>query len=166
MIKKDLLDLIQYIAKTTIDLKNKYIDEKDLPIDYLTIFSHSEDEFNEMKNIASDLGEVIDNNNGPVYRLHRPTKIPTGELKYLRIRHPDSKRPQKGCDDFRVDNYHAFKEKYSAKFKENIKLIVRPEYEMIEIKDSKFDVLVYFPSIMFSEYLAQKLAIDNMINLS
>lgn len=156
MIKKDLLGLIQYIAKTTIDLKNKYIDEKDLPIDYLTIFSHSEDEFNEMKNIAGDLGEVIDNNNGPVYRLHEPIKIPMGELKYLRVRHPDTERPQKGCDDFKVDDFKEFEKKYAGKFRDNITLIKRPDYEMVEIKDNQFDVLVYFPSITFSEYLDQK----------
>lgn len=155
MTKEDILSLIQYIATKTIQLKNKYIPE-DLKIDYLTIFSHSEQEFLDMKNTMSSLGEVIDDNNGSVYRLFEPITIPAGKLSFLRIRHPDPKRPQKGCDDFRVENYDQFKNKYLGKFDKNITLIKRPSYEMIEIKDEEFDVLVYFPSIRFSEVLSQK----------
>lgn len=156
MTKDDILSLIQYIATQTINLKNKYIEEKNLPIDYLTIFSHSKEEFQEMQKAASELGKVIDDNNGPVYRLFDPRNIPTGQLSYLRIRHPDYTRPQKGCDDFRVENYEAFKNKYLGKFNKNITLIKRPNYEMIEIKDQEFDVLVYFPSVRFSEELSKK----------
>ncbi len=154
MNKQDILNLIQYIAIQTVKLKDKYIQDKDLRIDYLTIFSHSDEEFSEMKNIAAFLGEVIDENNGPVYHLKEPIDIPTGELRFLRIRKPDPERPQKGCNDFAVSDFKNFKQKYIGKFDEHLTLIKRPDYEMIEIKDAEFDVLVYFPSIRFSEKLS------------
>lgn len=154
MDKQDLLDSIQYIAGNNIKLKDKYIPEN-LQIDYLTVFSHSEDEFSEMKEVAQELGEVIDDNNGPIYKLFEPINIPTGQLDFFRVRHPDQERPQKGCGDFKIENYEEFKNKY-LRFNENITLIKRPKYEMAEIKDKEFDVLVYFPNIRFSEELRKK----------
>lgn len=130
MTKDDLFNLVRYIANQTVSLKNKYIEEE-LPIDYLTIFSHSEQEFADMKNIMSSIGEIIDDNNGPVYRLNTPISVTTGKLSFLRIRHPDLDRPQKGCDDFWVGNYEEFKDKYLGRFSKNMALIKRPSYEMI-----------------------------------
>lgn len=149
----ELVGTIQYIAQKTIELKDKYIGEKRLPIDYIMIFSHSEKEFKRLRKICNKLGEVVANSNGPAYKLHKPIGIPTGKLRLLRIRKPDPERPQKGCDDFAVKDFKAFKKKHIPDKNGHVSLIVRPEYEMIEIKDEKFDVLVYFPSETMSKYL-------------
>lgn len=153
---EDLTKIIQKIAEQIIKMKNQHLEEKDLPIDYVTIFAHSDEEFEQLQEVAQQMGKQVHYNNGPAYRLNESIDIPTGKLRYFRIRHPDTERPQLGCGDFIVKDYTAFKTKYLDKDPEHLGLIVREEYEMFEIKDKDFDVLAYIPSIRFSEFLDSK----------
>jgi hypothetical protein len=148
-----LLQTIHYIVQKTIELKNTYLDEKDLPIDFLTIFTHSVEEFKQYDKLLRSLGKIVYEHNGPTFLLHKPIQISTGLLKILRIRTPDPERPQVGCDDFRVKNYATFKEKYLNKNPEHIIFIKRPDLEMFEIRDSQFDVLTYIPDIPLTQIL-------------
>ncbi len=68
------------------------------------------------------------------------------ELSLLRIRKPDPYRMQVGCNDFKVPDYHDFKRKYLDKNQSNLRLIERPEYEMVEFYDPDYDVLAYVVS--------------------
>jgi hypothetical protein len=154
MTRKRYFELVDYIANTSIKLKDKYVEETDLPIDFLTIFSHNDIEFAQLNAISMTLGCKILDNNGPIFLLKDPILIPTGNLKILRIRKPDKERPQTGCDDFKVPDYHIFKKKYIPSRKNNLRVIEREEYEMIEIDDQDYDVLVYFPSEPMSVYLS------------
>lgn len=112
MNRDSILKKLRDIAENLIKLKNKYLEEKNLPIDYLTIFTHSGSEFKNLKKAASKLGKVVAENNGPAYLLNKPITIPTGQLKIFRIRKPDPERPQVGCGDFEVKNFEEFKNKY------------------------------------------------------
>lgn len=64
----------------------------------------------------------------------------------LKIRKPDPTRPERGDADFTLRDYNSFKEKY-LKDAEHFKLIDRGNFEMIELKDPKFDVRSYFSNI-------------------
>ena len=69
-------------------------------------------------------------------------KTVAGLLKLLKIRHPDSTRPERGDADFTVTNFVVFKKKYLSK--KEFKLIKRKNFEMIELMDPEFDVRAYF----------------------
>jgi hypothetical protein len=141
---EQLLSAINYIAEQT-SLLAKQATGLDLAIKSLTVFSHYNDEFEVLKNIIKPLGKPHNENNGPRIKLDQPIKSKTNNIEYLRIRHPDSGRPQVGCNDFIVENYQNFKEQFLNE-NHNLRLIVRPNYEMIEFFDTKFDVLAYIVS--------------------
>jgi hypothetical protein len=53
---------------------------------------------------------------------------------------------QVGCNDFEVQDYKKFKAEYLPKHPSNLRLIERPEYEMVEFFDPDYDVLAYVVS--------------------
>ncbi len=146
----EFLKIIEYITKNCRDLKNKYINE-DLKIDYICIFSQSQKEYEELLEIASRVGKLVDETKtGPVFKFHNPPQTIIGAPKVIKIRIPDNTRPERGDVDF-ITEYAAFYQNY---FDDNrFKLIKREKFEMLELKDSAFNVLVYFSSIPPSQLL-------------
>jgi len=137
MKKITIFDLIKKIISECIELKDKYINEKDLIIDWICIFSQSDEEYQELTRQANEVGEVIETTaTGLIYKFGKP--------KLLKIRMPDATRPEIGDVDFTTD-YEQLKNKYLDN--NRFKLIVREKFEMIELSDSDFDVRVYFSSI-------------------
>lgn len=154
MIKEEFDDLIDYVVKKCVELKNKYIDKSNLQIDYVCLFSHNKEEFSEFIKHAAKIGEIVnETKTGPVFKFHSPLKTIAGDAKVLKIRLPDKTRKEKGDVDF-TTNYQEFKKKYIDH--KNFSLIVREKFEMIELRDNKFDVLVYFSSIQPSKPLGIK----------
>lgn len=92
------------------------------------------------------MGTAYDENNGPRVMLHAPIIVGENIITHLRIRKPDPERPQVGCNDFAIEDYEAFKTKYLSRFPENLILIERSDYEMIEFRHPDFDVLAYIVS--------------------
>lgn len=133
--------ILEIVVNATI-LKNKHTEEKDAPVSYVCIFCQSEEEQKTFLEFAEQMGSVIkETPTGSIYHIE-PVETVAGTLKLLKIRKPDVTRPEKGDADFNVENYEEFKKKYLGK--ENFKLIVRPDIEMLELMDNKFDVRVYF----------------------
>jgi hypothetical protein len=143
--KEELVETVRYIATQTSKLAEKIIG-KSLPIKSLTVFSHSQSEYELLTQILKDMGKSFNYNNGPRVELYNPIITSSNQITHLRIRKPDSERPQVGCNDFDTD-YEIFKSDYLAKHPNNLRLIKRPEYEMIEFYDQSFDVLAYVVSI-------------------
>jgi len=115
------------------------------------IFTKDEMEYENLERLVSTLGQLGDRTatpTGVTYVLDKPLATAAGPLKALKIRKPDPTRPQRGASDFRVTDYSLFKEKYLSRG-HNFSLIVRKEYEMLELKG--VDVLVYFSSLSFDE---------------
>lgn len=143
--QKELIEAVAYTALQTSKMAKK-VTGKTFPIKSLTIFSHSQEEFESLVKITESLGKPYNYNNGPRVELDEPIEIEGNIITHLRIRKPDLERPQVGCNDFETD-YNAFKNDYLLKHKENLSLIKRPEYEMIELHDPDFDVLAYVVSV-------------------
>ena len=141
-IQDALLEAVQYVALKTTEL-GKSIVGVEYTIGYLTIFTHYPDEFNELREIAAALGEIKDANNGFMISLEAPIQLPNNELTKLRIRKPDPYRAHVGCNDFVIPQYEAFKNEFLGAKPSNLRLIERPDYEMIEFFDPDFDVLAY-----------------------
>lgn len=140
--KEELLQAIAHVAKQSNKLCEKITGQR-LPITYLTIFAHYRDEYEQLLKIASNLGEISDANNGIAVKLKVPIETAGQTVIKLRIRKPDPYRTQVGCNDFDPGDYQAFKEKYLAANPNNLRVIQRPEYEMIEFYDPDFDVFSY-----------------------
>lgn len=138
----DFNRIIDYIVQKCVDLKNKYIEEK-LEIDYVCIFSQTQEEYNQFLDLASSLGKIVhETKTGPIFKFNSPPQTIAGKPKLLKIRIPDPTRPQRGDVDFNTD-YEKFKKKYLDNKK--VKLTKSWDgFEMIELRDEKFDVLVYF----------------------
>ncbi len=142
--QEELIEVVKYIAVETSRMAQKIVG-KIFPIKSLTVFAHSQPEFELLEKILAKMGKPYNYNNGPRVELHEPIKVGSNRITHLRIRKPDPERPQVGCNDFETD-YEVFKRKYLSKHLENLRLIKRPKCEMIELHDPGFKVLVYVVS--------------------
>jgi hypothetical protein len=144
--KEDLIKIAELIAKKTASLVERTIGLS-LPISYITIFTHAQYEYERFIEWAQELGQSAEANNGLKFQLNEPLQTANGTVTHIRIRKPDVYRCQLGCADFKVEDYVTFKEEELPKHPENLRLIERPEYEMLEFFD--FDtnhVLAYIVS--------------------
>lgn len=134
--------LARKITEDAKKLKDKHTSEKDAPVNYVCIFSHSQEEFEELLVFARKMGRVVrETATGPLFQIV-PLETVAGKLQILKIRIPDETRPERGDADFTVADYLQFKQKYLPQ--PGFKLIERPQMEMMELMDSKFDVRAYF----------------------
>ena len=144
MTRAQFRQILNYIIVNGIKLKNQYITEADLKLDYICIFSQNKKEYQQLLKHASTIGKKIkQTKTGPVFKLQTTIKTPAGSPKILKIRLPDPTRTQRGDLDF-ITTYPAFKLKY---LNQNcFKLIKRKNFDMIELRDNQFNVLIYFSS--------------------
>ncbi len=131
-----------YIAEQSAALCRKIIGES-LPFTYLTICTHYEDEYRLLSELLPMIGTVQDARNGIRVTLDRPIETVGQQISNLRLRKPDPYRMQVGCGDFLVEDYQTFKQSNLPSHPHNLRIIKRPEYEMIEFHDPDFDVLAY-----------------------
>ena len=133
---------IQNIVEKATELKNQYIDDKNTPVNYACIFSQSQEEYNELVETTRHMGNVVkETATGLLFQI-KPLKTISGALQLLKIRLPDSTRPELGDADFTVSHFLEFEKKYLSR--SGFKLIKRENFVMIELIDSQFDVRVYF----------------------
>jgi hypothetical protein len=142
MSSKKLTNYIQSIVFDSKQLKDLHTDEINAPVNYACIFSQSEIEYIEFLNGMKALGSIIEETpTGPLFKLANIVTI-AGNLQLLKVRIPDSTRPERGDADFTVTDYNSFKAKFISK--PGFKLIQKTGFEMIELMDTDFDVRVYF----------------------
>ena len=151
MNEDDLKKQVQKIVKDSCELKDKYTDQHDAPVNYACIFSQSQEEFEALINITKKIGKIIkDTPTGPLFNINS-IKTVSGDLKLLKIRNPDHTRPERGDADFTVSDYPDFKKKYLSK--DGFRLIERKDFEMIELMNSDFNVRVYFSNYPLDKQL-------------
>lgn len=156
MNQSELEKIINYIAEQGLNTLND-TDAKNAVIDYIAIFSKDEAEFKMLEIMAEAMGTETDKETaktGRTFLLNKPLDTPAGKLSLVKIRKPDATRPQRGAPDFKIQNYREFKDKY-LQSSGNFTLMVRKDYEMIEIKG--VDVLVYIPSKTLGERINAKI---------
>jgi len=142
MDEKDLKNLVQKIVKESCELKDKYTNQHDAPVNYACIFSQSQEEFETLIRITGKIGKIIQETpSGPLFNIH-PIKTVSGNLKLLKIRNPDKTRPERGDADFTVSNYPEFKKTQLPE--KGFKLIERKDFEMIELMNSDSNIRAYF----------------------
>ena len=148
---EDLKIRIKDIVEKTTALKSKYIGDQNTPVNYACIFSQSKNEYDELVEVTREIGNVIkETSTGLLFQIE-PLQTVSGVLKLLKIRLPDSTRPERGDADFTVSNFPEFEKKYLTKT--YFKLIKREDFVMIELMDSEFDVRAYFSNPPLDEQL-------------
>jgi hypothetical protein len=151
----NLEEIVNYIVDKSIELKNKYTDEKTAPVEFACIFCQNEDEYQNLDSLVNKLGEVVQKTpSGKIYLLNQAIQTKAGPLKLLKIRKPDPSRKERGDADFNT-SYAAFKEKYGNNPK--FELIKRDTFEMLRLSDPEFDVMSCFSSIPMSKDLGLKI---------
>lgn len=71
MDSEELDKIINNIVSECVELKNRYIQEKKLKIDYVCIFSQSQEEYQNLINISEKIGKIVSNTStGPVYAFN------------------------------------------------------------------------------------------------
>ncbi len=139
---EDLKKFVQEIVKDATELKNKHTDQKGAPVNYACIFSQSEAQYADLIETVEKFGKIVEQTpKGPLFQIP-PLKTVSGVLQLLKIRIPDSTRPERGDADFTVSDYPSFKKKYLSQ--KGFCLIKKPNFEMLELVDPKFGVRAYF----------------------
>lgn len=150
----NLISIIQYIANRSAELKDKYTNEKDAPIEFVCIFCQNEKEYDKFTGEVEKLGRIIEETpTGFTYLLDTPIKTIVGPLRLAKIRKPDF-RKERGDTDFNT-NYEEFKKKYQNNPK--FELVKRDTFEMLRLSDSDYNVMACFSNIPKSKDLGVKL---------
>jgi hypothetical protein len=146
-----LKQLVEEIVKNANDLKNKHTSEKNAQVNYACVFCQSDEQFDSLVAPAQEIGRVVeDTPTDPLFHI-QPLNTIAGKLQLLKIRKPDAARPELGDADFTVANYSEFKRKYLSQ--KGFSLIVRKNFEMIELVDPQFNVRAYFSNPPLNEQL-------------
>lgn len=150
-----LLEAIEYVAKqaTKMLFRNQGYT---LPIKYVTIFSHFNDEYEELKKLSAELGVQSGTNNGVKIVLENPIQVRAMKLEVngreedithfieaIRIRKPDPYRMQVGCCDFEYEGDYEWLADTETLSNSVARRIQRPDMDMVEFHDPNFDVLAY-----------------------
>jgi len=139
--------ILEYLISRTLELNKIYLPDEIVKINYAAIFCQNNNEYEVFNQEVSQIGLVIeDTPTGPLYKFNKPIETIIGPLWLMKIRKPYLTHPQRGDIDFTLKDYNSFKEKHLDNT-EFFKLIDRVNFEMIELKDSNFDVISYFSSI-------------------
>ncbi len=156
--KEALLEAVNYVTRQATKMIFS-IEGWTCPIKYVTIFAHYDDEYHKLLEIVSELGDRKELDNGVVVTLKEPLIAPgmtldvngkieeiTHRIERIRIRMPDPYRMQVGCADYDFENDlkgYEFLVSAEADLVQGIKLIERPDKEMVEFSDPDYDVLGY-----------------------
>jgi len=151
---KNLRQFVQEIVKRANNLKDKHTSEKNASANYACIFCQSDEQYDSLVALAQEIGKVIEETpTGPLFHI-QPLNTIAGKLQLLKIRKPDAARPELGDADFTITNYPEFKRKYLSQ--KGFSLIVRKNFEMIELVDPQFNVRAYFSNPPLNKQLGIK----------
>ncbi len=134
--------LIKIIVAEASNLRDARTTEPGAPVNYACVFSQNEQEYESLLAVARQLGKVVQETKTGLVFYIEPLNTIAGNLRLVKIRKPDPKRPERGDADFTIADYPAFKKTYLGK--PGFKIIERPDMEMIELIDPAFNVLAYF----------------------
>ena len=126
-----LNDLLLELAKYEEDISKIKVNKK---IDCITIFSHSEEEYEELNDNLISIGNIIDEmTSGNLYYLSNKINTKYGILEFIKVRKYDSNYDNYRISvDFVVDNYEEFKNHL-----DNPTIKKYDTFELIQFKSDK-----------------------------
>ncbi len=101
------------------------------------------------------MGKIVETTkSGFTYLLNNSIMTVGGSLRLVKIRKPDTDRPERGDADFNT-NYAEFRKKYENDSR--FELIKRDKFEMLRLSDKSFDVMACFSNVPKGKSLGIKL---------
>ena len=151
MTPTELQIMVQEIVQKSTELKNKHTDAINARVNYACIFSQTEKEYQELLETTHKIGKVIQETpSGFLFHINDLETI-SGTLKLLKIRIPDTTRPERGDADFTITDFAKFEEKYLSQ--DGFKRMDKPDFYMLELMDPTFNVRAYFSNPPLDESL-------------
>ncbi len=133
------------------------------------VFCHYEDEFEQLIKIRKELTDLLNNWNQKYFRLHKPiiipakNDIPETTYTYLYIRKPEVSHPHVGDVDFYLEpnKYQELKQSLlSGKVIKGVKILERPDLDLIRLYDPNIDVSAFVGSYKLEEVATSKQSKD------
>jgi len=147
----NLEERVRYIVDKSLELKNKFTDAKEAPIEFACIFCQNQGEYRDLDFLVSKRGGVVQETDmGKIYLLTEGILTEAGLLRLLKVRKPDSQRHEKGDTDFNT-NFPEFKARYEHN--PRFELVTRDTFEMLRLSDPEYDVMACFSSVPMSKDL-------------
>ena len=139
------MELEQRITKIVSDTKKLikiFYPQFGLKAECLTIFSQNENDYLELINMLSKIGDKSEAHNGFMFTLHNKLEILGETIDLIRIRKHDVHRHEVGCCDFsyKDSNYQKMRE---IALDKGLDIVVRKEYEMIELSTFEIEAYAY-----------------------
>lgn len=140
--KDTLFEAVAYIVRKSAELSQKIVGSL-LPISSVTVYAHYPREYEYLCSLVKTLGHSVGENIGPRVVLYEPIVVDGYRVTHLRIRTPDPYHTHVGGNDYDIEDYINFKNVHLATHPNNLRLLIRQNYELIEFFDPDFDVLGY-----------------------
>ncbi len=137
-----LLNRIEQIILEILKLKRICYPNFNFKINYLTIFSESKDDFKNLEKELRKIGKEEIANNGFKYLLKKPINYKKETISLIRVRKPDIHRKELGCADLIYKSLD-YPQLRKIALDKGYDLIVRKDYEMIELSDFNINVYAY-----------------------
>lgn len=159
---KHVTQIVNDITIQTQAMLEKHLPNLDSHISYCAIFCRDYNEFELLNSELLGSSAVLANDTatGPVYVVNAIT-TPAGPLRIIKVRRPDPTRRERGDSDYAVSAYDELKASLEGVPGHN--LIVRDEFEMIELIDDEFDCRVYFSNPPVEDHLGIHEALQKII---
>ena len=101
---EDLESMVRGIVDEAREINNANTEVIDPPVNYVCIFSHSDDEYSELLEATKQIGGIVkETKMGPVFKI-KEIKTSAGVLDILKIRRFDPKRLERGDADFTISD--------------------------------------------------------------
>jgi hypothetical protein len=147
---EDLKKIVKDIVAQAEQIKQRIVNDA-APVNYACIFCQNDEEYALFIDAAKEIGKVVqDTETGLAFQI-KPLETVAGDLQILKVRKPDPTRPERGDADFTLSDYKTFKQVHLNQ--NGFKLIKKSDFEMIEYKDPKENVLLYFSNPTLGQVL-------------
>jgi hypothetical protein len=134
-----------YIADQASHLAETVIGNS-LPLDTLTVFTQTNDEYAAIEPLIRKRGEVSPYTHGDTLYVKTDSNIGGRNIKLLGVRRPDVARPERGYGDYPVDNFSVIERQ--AKTNSYMKPMQSGNgIKLIELTHPDFDVRGYIVGI-------------------
>lgn len=132
---------LDYIATHAVALGELVLGEK-YPIDTLTLFTRSNNEYYFLEHLVKARGERSSLTHGPTLYIDCDFMIGDNSIKYLGLRRPDDTRTEVGYADYPVDDFEGLREAQAAN-KHAMFMRSGLGQPMLELRHPDFDVRGY-----------------------
>jgi hypothetical protein len=137
--KQQFDEALDYIAERAACLVRAVL-EQELPLDTLTIFTHSPEEHDFVSGVARRYGPESAFTHGDTLYISSDFTVQGHHIIFLGVRRPDATRPEVGYADYPVEDYEAI---LAANYPGAHQITSGRGQNLIELRHPDFDIRGY-----------------------